>query len=350
MTQRAHALRKRQTGGLAENFGLVVIAIGAVAIGALFAFRDRTMPVVNAVGQTIEKGAPPRFTGPERIDAVNAAAVSVRFAAEDTDGAPAKVTLGEKAVLPGGLSWNPETAELSGTPTAPGESVLPLMARDGKGALQTRDIPVVIAPAPPVFSTPDRTAGTLGQPLVVTFKADSPQGEPMRYHGFRLAEGTLPVGLRYDREQHRIAGVPGTTGRAAVSLAVTDSAGAAARARFEIVVPPFRAALSGDSPETAAVSLPIPPALRAAAATLTLPDGLACPGRRLAIALEPAARGLLTTIESAQPGHAVPLALTGPGEGEPLANAWVFRLEGAGKAPCTLPLVFEVARAPEEHE
>ena len=227
-----------------------------------------------------------------------------------------------------------DTTPLAGLPTAPARAELLLTARDAKGATAERRVPLVIRPAPPAFSTPERSVATLGQPFALTFQADSPQGGPMDYHGFTVTGDPLPAGMRYDRERHRLAGVPATTGETRFALTVTDSAGAETRRSFILAVPPYRGTLSIEDESTAVLTPPVPPG--PATARLAFPDGFACPGRTLTIGL---ADGAQRTVSHAAPGAEETLSL--PRDSR--AERWLIRLPRGGGAPCTVPFVLAVS-------
>ncbi len=120
--------------------------------------------------------------------------------------------------LPAGLSLNPATGVISGTPSTPGQADVTITATDGTGAQATvslgwttQDV-ITIQPIPTTYST-------LGAEVSLQVKAsDSAPGQTLSYS----ATG-LPAGLSVNGQTGLISGTPTAFGDSSVQLTVADS-------------------------------------------------------------------------------------------------------------------------------
>ena len=120
--------------------------------------------------------------------------------------------------LPAGLTLNPSTGQISGTPTQTGDSTFQVKVTDGSGSrsdVQTYTLSVVeklqVAGQVPV--------GEVG--VAYSFKPNATGGRPP----YKWSATGLPAGLTLDAATGAIAGTPTTPGAAAVKLTATDSLG-----------------------------------------------------------------------------------------------------------------------------
>jgi hypothetical protein len=128
------------------------------------------------------------------------------------------------SALPPGLSLNPDTGVISGTPSAPGVTDFNVTVADSESPPQTMGVAgigIEIYIAPLAITTSDTLpTGTVGEPYSV--KMDATGG--VRPYTWSL-ESPLPPGLRLAAATGAISGVPTTAaaGTDTFSVAVTDA-------------------------------------------------------------------------------------------------------------------------------
>ena len=121
--------------------------------------------------------------------------------------------------LPAGLTLDPLTGAINGTPTASGTSVVTLTATNSTGtSTATLTITIAAATVAPVFTSPTAATGTAGVPFVTYLIAAT--GQPTSYS----ATG-LPAGLSLNSTTGAISGTPTAAGTSVVTLTATNSAG-----------------------------------------------------------------------------------------------------------------------------
>ena len=130
--------------------------------------------------------------------------------------------------LPAGLSLNPSTGLLSGTPTQAGDSTFQVKVSDGsRSDVQTYTLPV--ANKLQIASAPTQ-AGEVG--VLFSFKPNATGGRPP----LKWTATGLPAGLTLDDATGAIAGTPTTAGPAAVKLTATDTLGLATTLNVNVAV------------------------------------------------------------------------------------------------------------------
>jgi large repetitive protein len=125
--------------------------------------------------------------------------------------------------LPPGLSLDPGSGQISGTPTAPGEYNLIAVARDAAGAQAQRAIVIRVATGLVISACPVPVA-TVGQTytgLPTTAGGEAPIA-------WAVTAGSLPSGLSLDASNGNIGGAPQASGTAQFTLRATDARGASA--------------------------------------------------------------------------------------------------------------------------
>ncbi|HEX2854355.1 MAG TPA: putative Ig domain-containing protein [Opitutaceae bacterium] len=155
----------------------------------------------------------PIITGAATAPASVGTAVNYQIAAT---GVPTAYTA---AGLPAGLSLNPSTGAITGTPTAAGTSIVVLTATNAFGTgNSTLTITVAAANVAPIIVSPPTAGGSIGVPFTTYVIAAT--GQPTSYS----ATG-LPAGLTLNSTTGAISGtatVPGTYG---VTVTATNSFG-----------------------------------------------------------------------------------------------------------------------------
>jgi hypothetical protein len=146
--------------------------------------------------------------------------------------------------LPDGLTIDPATGRIGGTPTAIGRSTVTVTATDAGGATATAGFVVTIARG--ATAPADASAPVVVHP-VHGLSGHVGQGVRLRIHargGHRLsfAAAGLPSGLRIDRRTGVIAGTLRAAGRTTVTVKAVDATGTVARSSFRWTVSVRRAA------------------------------------------------------------------------------------------------------------
>jgi hypothetical protein len=187
-------------------------------------------------------------------------------------------TLGYTATgLPAGLSVDPTTGTVSGTPTTAGTSSVTVTATDSAGFSATATFAWTVSNIVSVTSPGDQSSvsGSDIGPLGI-IAADS---SPTAVLGF--AATGLPTGLAIDPSTGMVTGSPTVAGTYAVTVTATDGAGYSASASFTWSItntvtmtdPGARSDVSG----TAIVPVPVPTSDSLPGATLTFSDGGSLP-------------------------------------------------------------------------
>jgi hypothetical protein len=124
------------------------------------------------------------------------------------------------AGLPSGLSIDPLTGIISGTPTAACACQVTVVVEDGLTSSST-DFVINIPGGPPEITSPGDQTGVVGQEVSLQIQALDPDGDPISF-----GAGGLPDGLSIDLATGLISGTP--TSRCECAVTVTASAGAEA--------------------------------------------------------------------------------------------------------------------------
>lgn len=133
--------------------------------------------------------------------------------------------------LPPGLTFNPTTREIMGTPTTAGTYVVAVKVTDGDGAIVVRDYTIVVKD---VLNLP---AATLSDGSVGT--AYPTQTIPSATGGstpYTYSATNLPPGLSFNTTTREITGTPTTAGTYTVAVTVTDAENKTANRNYTIKV------------------------------------------------------------------------------------------------------------------
>jgi Flp pilus assembly secretin CpaC len=140
--------------------------------------------------------------------------------------------------LPSGLSLNPATGTISGTPTAAGNSNFTVSVADSgtptKSVLTTLSISVA-AVAPLLAVANSIPNGNIGGPYDAVLTATGGKAP----YTWTIAAGALPTGLTLAPSTGAITGTPTTAGNFTFTVQVTDSSAPALTAQQQFTLTPF---------------------------------------------------------------------------------------------------------------
>ena len=128
--------------------------------------------------------------------------------------------------VPPGLSFNPVTLEITGTPTQTGQFTFPVTVADNEGRSVIANYMLTIKD-PLVLSTKVLADGTVG----AVYPGDQIPAASGGTGPYTYTATNLPPGLNFDGTTRQIAGTPTQSGTFSVLVKVTDAAGA------ELIVP-----------------------------------------------------------------------------------------------------------------
>jgi hypothetical protein len=171
---------------------------------------------------TVDIAAAPALTlGPATLpDPANGTAYSQTLVASGGVGPYAfAVTAG---ALPPGLTLNPATGEISGTPTAAGPFSFTITVTDDNGSTASVAYTVTVQPGPTVvIDLPDLPDGQEGVPYTASLEVYGATGP----YTYSVSVGALPPGLALDPSTGEVTGTPTLSGAFTFTLYVEDAFG-----------------------------------------------------------------------------------------------------------------------------
>ncbi len=143
--------------------------------------------------------------------------------------------------LPAGISLNPSTGVLSGTPTTAGTASFTLQARDANQATATQTLSLTVTTSLTIV-TQSLPGGTVGQPYSQTLQAAGGSAP----YDWRVISGALPPGLALSPSTGVLGGTPSTTVGSPATFVVrlTDSASRTSTQSLTITIGAAGGALS----------------------------------------------------------------------------------------------------------
>ena len=133
--------------------------------------------------------------------------------------------------LPAGLTLDPATRTLAGTPTAAGSFPVKLLVTDTEGRTATLDFEVEVA-AKLAIATKRLRAAKVGKPFRATIKTTGGVGDVT----WKLLRVRPAVGIRFDRSTATLSWTPRAAKRYTIVLRATDELKAVANQTLTLVV------------------------------------------------------------------------------------------------------------------
>jgi hypothetical protein len=194
-------------------------------VGRQISFNQPLLTNGRAVSCTF--GAPPPPPTPPTIITTSlpggTAGVAYSATVQATNGSPPYTWSLDSGSLPAGLTLNPSTGAITGTPTAAGTSPFAAKVTDSASQSDTQALSIAVASAPvppPTITTTSLPGGVVGQPYAQTLAAT---GGTTPYT-WSLVLGSLPAGLTLNTTTGAITGTPTSAGTSSFTAKVTDSA------------------------------------------------------------------------------------------------------------------------------
>ncbi|MDO5746712.1 MAG: putative Ig domain-containing protein, partial [Actinomycetaceae bacterium] len=135
------------------------------------------------------------------------------------DSGTVTLSVKDKTKFPAGLSFEPSTGVISGTPTKPGKGSFTILATDPSGNTSSVDIPYTIDDGVPPSVSVGKIEGTKNKPLNVPVSVSDDSGT------VKCAATGLPAGLTIDDTTCIISGTPSEPGTGQVVITGTDPSG-----------------------------------------------------------------------------------------------------------------------------
>ena len=181
--------------------------------------------------------------------------VPYRQAISASGGVPPYTFALSSGTLPGGLTLNPQTGVISGTPTAPSASSFVMAVGDSNQGTASQSYSLVVT-APLTLSPATLPNATVGVPYSQTIAASG--GTPP--HTFLVTAGTLPGGFALNGQTGVLSGTTSAPGTFVFTITATDSKGATSSRSYTLgSSAPAGTAIpvSGDK-QVAAAGAPLP--------------------------------------------------------------------------------------------
>ncbi len=137
------------------------------------------------------------------------------------------------STLPAGLTLDPQTGEVRGTPAAPGSFLLSFTVTDANGFTATVQVPFPVK-AKLAVKTARLRAAKVGRSYRALLRTAGGIA-PVRW---KVVQGRFPLGLRLDRLRGEIRGTPRRTGTFKLTFECRDRLGAVAQVTLVLSVRP----------------------------------------------------------------------------------------------------------------
>jgi hypothetical protein len=187
--------------------------------------------VTQNLSITIQSATPPTIDQPTIPPAFQNVAYSTTLTASGGT-APYTWSIQGTAAANGGVTINPTTGVISGTPPTQGQFTLNVLLTDSVGGTATHVFILTVSAGLSILTTslPNGVVGTAYPQQNLSAGGGQP---PYRWS---ISAGSLPAGLTLDGVFGRISGTPTVSGASPFTLVVTDNQGATANAKLSITV------------------------------------------------------------------------------------------------------------------
>jgi hypothetical protein len=244
--------------------------------------------------------------------------------------------------LPSGLTLDPTTGAITGTPSASGPANFTLTATDNEGQPASQGVTVLIAADPSIAtaSLPDAQVGTAYSQSVAGTGGTGP-------YTWSVSIGSLPSGLTLDPGTGAITGTPSASGPATFTVTLTDADGQTASEGYAVAVAP---APAPPVPAPSVITSALPDAQVGAAYDQTIAgSGGTTPYRwsvsagslPAGLSLDPAV-GALTGTPSATGQDSFTVTLT-DADGVTASKGYTLEVDAAPAAPVAPPSITTIS-------
>lgn len=201
-------------------------------------------PVISVAAEFAEAGAFVSYAGQ-----VTASGGTAPYGFSVTEG-----------VLPAGLSLDPQSGAVSGTPRVVGASGFTITVTDANGFAASVPVSINVAQVFTVILPADLAAAREFQPYGQVLTATGGTAP----YAYTISAGALPDGLEFDAETGTISGTPQISGSFAFTLTATDANGVAGSASYTLDVAQAATLASGADLAPATAGTPYDQALEIA--------------------------------------------------------------------------------------
>jgi hypothetical protein len=132
--------------------------------------------------------------------------------------------------LPAGLTLNPSTGQISGTPTSAGTSNFTVTATDSASATGSRAFSLVVGTM--TVNPATLPAGTVGVPYTQALSTSGGTGSIT----YSVSAGALPAGLTLNASTGAITGTPTTAAASSFTISAVDSIGVTASRAYSVTI------------------------------------------------------------------------------------------------------------------
>ncbi len=134
--------------------------------------------------------------------------------------------------LPSGLTLNPATGAITGTPTAAGSFAFTARATDNSSATASKGFTLTIASSLNITTPPALPSGSANIAYSLNLGATGGAAP----YSWSITAGSLPAGLRLDSASGAITGTPTSAGDVSFTVQITDSASITASKAFTLSI------------------------------------------------------------------------------------------------------------------